>query len=232
MTSYTGYNVTTTNPGNELIIATFIVCIFCFFLGSFVLPGYPLVKLVEKWFIARNDNLWAKAQSEKSEKSLQNQLELNYKVLQEEENHEEQLLKTRAKNPRSTKRYGGISSSNSVKKVKIEKVKQVNGGASRNEKVKHKRKKDGGKEKKEVRLKQIECTRVGQYEEKLDFRELFLMNDMNSIETGETWKDSSCDKSYGSDRSSQIDSSSLVESDSRDESILKEIKKMWKLVLP
>lgn len=224
------YKITTTNPGYELVLATFLVCVFCFLLGALVLPGFPLVRFVERCFSNRSEQ---SAQSQQDSRDTLREYEENHSfyLQQGHKNHDEQLLRSRSKKLRSNKRYGGISSKSLMKKVKVEKMNEVNDASQRKQSQKKSRKRD----RKQVHLKHVEYSRVGRYEEKLDFQELFLMNNSNSTistATSDIRRESIASGSNGTYPTNVVDSSPFVDSDGSEVLITSEMKKMWDLVFP
>lgn len=231
--TYDGYIVTTTNPGNTLLLVTFFVCLFCFVVGALVLPGFPLVRLVEKFFsdqhsVFDEDNL------NKNKSKNDGQF-----YVQEDSNGDMNQLKSRTKGPRSSKRYGGIRSVNSVKKI----CKVTTDSQSRHDNERKNRRIRGKKKEGEVR--RVENRRIGRREEKLDFQDIFASNDSKS-NVGSTPANASLISQdlddnlvRGRPNTVQKDQSSVIpvkdesmQSDGSEVSIIAEMKKMFELIGP
>ena len=233
--TFDGYVVTTTNPGNELLLVTFFICLFCFVIGALVLPGFPLVRLVEKFFsdkqsVFDDDNL-----DDENKSKADSQF-----YVQEDFNCDINQLKSRTRGPRSSKRYGGIHSVNSVKKI----CKNTEDLQNR-----HDNERKNGlfrKKKKEVKVIRVENRRIGRREEKLDFQDLFLSNDSKSNIGRSTHAKASLinqnvniNLARGMPHPVEKDQSSVIpvkdesiHSDGSEVSINAEMKKMFDLVVP
>lgn len=289
--TYDGYTITTTNPGNHLLTLTFLVCIFCFALGSFAVPGCPLLPFVEKWFndgkkmffgddpdddndnkndrAPQEDNqsgrwkIWNKKKEGESKGSggYSSSAAGDFRLQEDEETSSYGQLKTRAKLPRSNKRYGGIRSSNSMLKITkrrtvIEKEQNRKKRRSSNSNKKmvktniriekgQKRKKLNGKKRTQTGLKETQHTRIGRYEEKLELNDFLLKSDSTSrtvmssthSSSSSVSKDTVDKDSIETRRDIVKDTSSsaedkLIDADGSEVSTASEMRKMLDLIGP
>jgi hypothetical protein len=244
--TFDGYTVTTTNPGNELVLVTLAVCIFIFFVGIIILPDGALAPFFESLascsICTRSvDGGQREKDNEQQEVSSPNQHvgrnDQNTYYLQQGED-EEGGLTTRKKKSLGRKRYSGMQSSNSIKQLfKVTPKTQKQNG---NMKAKNKNEKKAKKKKKK------NSTRIGRYEEKLKFEDFHIWKSesisslLDGPLSGQTIygnKNSIDDRSVLTDEQS-VDESFLSENDlsldsNGDEvAIIKEMRKMVDLAAP
>ncbi len=197
-----GYVISTTNPGVGLVVTTLVVCIFFFVLGLLLVPGSPLAPLYSYLSSNFKGNRNQTEQGEQEEdgstrkqetaqnnttagtskQNLESGTRNSDNLYHLEEDHKEQdeaIIKTRNKKSRGKKRYGGIKSSaslrNLAKSTEVLYVNKTNTRRGSNERP---------KKNKKVKITVKKKTRIGRYEEQLQFEDFHLWNDNASMAEG------------------------------------------------
>jgi len=191
--TFDGYTITTTNPGNMLLVVTVFMCIFCFFIGLLVFPNSPLSPLY-KHLLGKID--WSGEHSETSKtNTTQTTLKQNHTkgpqqnqyVLYNDKNDDDSELTDRYKVKkkkalRGKKRYGRVSTSDSMRKVvKISVNRPTSPKFSKGLKgssVKSVASSSSGGKKTKITVKTKQA-KIGRYEENLQFEDYFIWQ--NSI---------------------------------------------------
>jgi len=220
--SFQDYIITTRNPGPILLCSTFGVCLLCFVIAAIlcIMEGSPLNRLIHKILKA---TLGQQDENNDVEVSMQNTVTGYHLQQQQDDDDENGLFTTRKNTFRGKKRYGGVKSKNSLRKLvtKIQVGPRTN--ETKNAKVK-------------ITMK-IPKQRVGRFEENLNFDDLMsfwsesnvLLGKRNTSHDDENIADDDKSTIFVSSKNDKSNKDGLLNEDKRDEN---ETSKVFSLASP